>query len=117
MFNINTNGNDDPARRNARAAQYRRESLIEHGQLGKPVTAPCAISPGTDKVTVQRIGAPDLPTTIVGLTAESAQGGIPITLHPADARRIAAALLDAADEADGAVRVSPYIPDTPGGLA
>ena len=105
-------GIPNPLDANAKAQAARRALLVETGQMGHPVEAPCAMAPATDKVVVQRLGPVDHEATLVGITAQTAHGALPVNLYPRDARRIAIALLDAADEADGIQRLGFQVPAT-----
>ena len=104
---------DDAHDRNKRAMEARRAALIEAGQLGAPSFAPCAVAPGTDRITVQRVGPSATETTVIGVTIETTMGGGFVNLTPANARRIAVAILDAADEADATEKLDFTVEPTP----
>lgn len=113
-----TGGDDerplDPLTANARAMQARDEALVKHGMKGEPTVAYCSLAPGTERILVQRIGPVGVPTTNVGVALESrGKGALAVSLSPVDARRIAVALMDAADEADGLDRIAIHVPDSP----
>lgn len=103
----------EPVRVNREAASAQRQALVADGVNGVPITAPCALAPATDKVTVQRIGPAAKPSSVVSVTVQVGQGHAYVNLRPADARRIAAALLDGADECDGMALLRYVVPATP----
>jgi hypothetical protein len=98
---------------NTAAQTARRQALIEDGLMGHPHVAPCAMAPATDKVTVQRIGPEGKSTTLVGITIQTNTGLLFVNITPADARRLAVGMLDAADQADGTERLGFKVPATP----
>lgn len=99
--------------RNRQAMVDRRNALIQDGVNGLPFKAKCAMAPGTDTLTVQRLGPRGLPSTLVGVTVETQSGTLFVNLTPSDARRMAQAMLDAADEADGTPLLEYATPETP----
>jgi hypothetical protein len=98
---------------NDAAQAARRQALIDNGQMGLPHSASCVMAPATDKVTVQRVGPANVDTTLVGVTIQSTGGFAFVNLAPGDARRLAVAMLDAADTADGIERLAFRVPATP----
>lgn len=102
MFN---RSNNDPHQQNAEALQRHDADLVRHGQMGAVSMAKCVLAPATDFVRVRRLGPEKMPTTYIGVmvTQSGSQSGV--ALRPSDARRMAMALLDAADEADGTARL------------
>ena len=98
---------------NTAAQTARRQALIDDGLMGHPHSAPCAMAPATDKVTVQRIGPEGKATTLVGVTIQTQTGMLFVNIEPADARRLAVAMMDAADQADGTERLGFKVPATP----
>jgi hypothetical protein len=102
-----------PVDPNTAAQNARRQALIEDGLMGHPHSAPCAMAPATDKVTVQRIGPAGKATTLVGVTIQTQTGMLFVNVEPGDARRLAVAMLDAADQADGTERLGFKVPATP----
>jgi hypothetical protein len=102
-----------PTDPNAAALAARRQALVDNGQMGHPHSAPCVMAPATDKVMVQRIGPEGVDTTLVGVSVQAVGGVAFVNLAPGDARRLAVAMLDAADQADGVERLGFRVPGTP----
>lgn len=100
-------GDDEPT-----PQERHLRALEEFGQCGPLTTARCQITPEQDAITVRRWGPENLPTTLVLLGTRSGS----VHLSPFDARRIASAMLTAADEADGASPLRFATPDDAAGL-
>ncbi|MFD6638311.1 hypothetical protein ACFWDN_21120 [Micromonospora chalcea] len=92
-------GEDAPGGADADPAEDGAEEYPEPGPLGPLTEVHCSDTP-SDLATVQG-GRSAVHGAVVRLAVGTAQGGGMVLLTPADARRFAAGLLNAADEADG----------------
>lgn len=103
MFQHTDDDDVDPHEVNARSLAQRMRALEANNLKTDPLEFPCAILPGTDAVGVWRDGAPKVSTTTIGLGVDTYAHGHATAVHlsPTDSRRLAAALLHLADEADG----------------
>lgn len=92
---------EESHRINAQAMAARRKARIKHGLASEPEKYACAVSPGTDYMTIQREGAPGHPLTDIIVAAHSHGTSLGIFLTPTEARRAAMSLIRQADAVDG----------------
>lgn len=96
----------DPLDANNTAYEAYQTRMREDGIMGPVSSSRSLLYPGTDSMSVQRVGPVQTPSSYVSVRVVDGPMRALMTLSVSDARRMAMALLDAADECSGVSRLA-----------